>query len=391
MGSILILLFLFVVATVLVRGQLIKSINAITTTPLLIGLGYLLSPQVLGIALPSLIEGLVPALRLAILWVAFLIGLRFTFWVLKSKNKLALLEVSVIALLTVSFMVSVTYFWFSYQRLFFVSREQVWSLSFVVGVLISSSSFSVARQALVGFGTLYQKHKLLLMTNHDDLFSVCAVMVGLMLWPTSPEAQGSWNPMGALASSVAVGSVLALAVRLLIEPGRTEGVHWRLALVGLATLGAGGAVGALANEALVGFIFGLLLANLYRKPMILDPILRSSEAPVRLVLYFLAGVYLEVTWPALMTALVLVSLRWIVKWGVQRVLWDGKEALLPLSAITGVSGLALPVAFSFFLSPAGIHGADLILSAVVLSLFLSDLVTLALWPWGKKKGGTARD
>lgn len=384
MGSILFLLVLFVVATLLSRGRVMSSLSTMTATPVLIGLGYLLSPQLLGIALPSLIEGLVPALRLAALWVTFLIGLRFTLWALKEKNLRDLAQVSFLAILTLLLTLSLAYLVLAHQKFFEFSLEQVLALSFILGGLIASSSYSVARMALAGESSLSQKQKLLLLTNHDDLFSVIAICIGIYLWPVqnslSPEL---WSPSAFIYFSLSIGAVLALAVRLMIDPNRGAGVHWRLALVGLATLGAGSAVGALTSEALVGFFFGFLLANLYRRPLILDPVLRASEAPVRLVLYFLAGVYLELSWPLAALAGGLVVIRFVTKALVRFALREGAQKSVPLSSLTGFSGLALPVALSLYLSPLDLAQAQLILSVVVLTVFFSDLLTFALWPWRK--------
>lgn len=386
MSSILVLLGLLSVATLFARRGYAAFVAHIVTTPLLVGLGVLIAPHNLAFLTPSTTEALEPAMRVATAWIALLVamrGVRPKLGTIFGRETLMALGVGAFAWLALSafcfgFLFLVARFDLGFMQL---PRETsaMLGVALLMGGIVSTTGLTFAEQALKGQEHLRGVRSLLRLARHDELAPALALCVAVWLWP-APAAAAPAYEVPWLAAGLIVVLGLVLAVAQLLAGGEKMGGASAsfIALVGLITFGAGLAASTRLPEAAIAFFLGSALAFVGRGQAALDQGLAETERPVRLVLLVLIGANLGFHPDAIVLGIALSLARFIVK-GLVRAILTGGRSDLPMSALLGSAGAALPFALSFALSRPQPLVESKVLVAVAVSVCVTDLLTLAFW------------
>lgn len=390
MNALLTLLVLLSVVTLFSRQKLMARIFHVGATSLLIFAGYILSPQGLFILMPSTVDAFEPALRMALLWSTFLIGLRFG----DVRPQPGLAKQSSLTFLYAAISLSLCLLASFFLLLWLINStpsalsiepysQAHLGLSLILSGLFSSSSSLVTREV---YSLVPEKldTDILFATRHDDFISVTLVIVGLALWP-APKPYAFLTPA---LMPIVLGAVLALAVRLVMDASSRRDIGAELALVGFAGLGAGWAMNTGTPEALVGFVFGLTLAQLHQSNEMEHSPIMASAPPIRLAICILAGFHLEFSTPPIALGLLIAAVRILSKFTVKKVHERVFQRRVPLAAVSGFSGAALPLALSFFVTPLPNFNPHFLLVTLTVALALNDVTTILLWPKRERMGSS---
>ena len=328
MSTIVFVLVLLSFTTFLSNAKIAGLPKTLITAPLFILLGYALSPQGLGLLLPSVTKSLNPALLLAVFWISFMSGmdlaqsLRVKRWHAGEVIPDVLICATVFAL--VWFFSRLNWF----PPIIFESRLALsLALSFIFLRKISPASLILS---FLSFGAL---------ANQIQGVEF-AMLFGLTL---------------------GLAGMLAICFLLVNEGKQFRGPQVGLALVGIAILGSGMAVNSSSNVALIAILFGLLLMFFYRPARILQTTLVASKEPVIMVLYFFAGVHLLPDLNALALGLAIAAARVLLLFVFPRPREFGQEFGYPAFAIA-------------FILSLGFSRADNMVFAFLLTTFSGALV-----------------
>lgn len=386
MSSILVLLGLLSVATLFARRGYAAFVAHIVTTPILVGLGVLIAPHNLAFLTPSTTEALEPAMRVATAWIALLVAMRGerprlgSLW---NGDNLVALTLGAFAWLALSGVCFGILSLAARFELSFMEATQdtraLLGISLLIGGIVSTTGLAFAEEALQGQEHLASARRLLRLARHDELAPALALCAAVWLWPVPAEVAPAYEIPGFAAGLLLVLG-LALAIAQLLAGGEKMGGASAsfIALVGLITFGAGLAASTRLPEAAIAFFLGSTLAAVGRGKTVLAQGLAETERPVRLVLLVLIGANLGFHPDAIALGIAISFARLMVKGLIRGVLTRGRRDL-PMSALLGSAGAALPFALSFALSRPGALVESKVLVAVAVSVCVTDLLTLAFW------------
>lgn len=363
MNAILILLGLFSLTLIFSQSSFLKKANAFSflSVPLLIG--YAFSDEGLIPFLPSTKENLMWALRVALLWMALMSGVRVSEQARKWRAWLSLvpfvlgylffLELTIIGL-----------------RIFGASSDVVLSWDNLNGYLLSQQfSMAVILSAAI-------------FSSKENPFLLVLVAGSLWFFHEDPSLEFR---MKDFLSPLAVGGILALVFRLIAGTHLRLELASRLTLLGLCILGAGWALGMGSLEVLVGLAFGVGLALMINKRNFLsDPVLVATEVPVRLIVSFFAGLELSLSPAVLQVGALLAVARMLIKWSLLKIGLRSAQPEVILSQILPISHFALPLVLCLHLSLRLGNASRFMLSVFAVAFVVNDLVNLAVEYWRRE-------
>lgn len=350
MATILLFLSLLSLTFFFSQNTFMRQFKGILFIPLALGMGYIAAPRI-GIfgLLPSTLENLMPAVRCAITWVAFLAGVRVTI-----PSRFGRQEAQRLLLHLLLLLVSVGLTWALLEYGQLTDRKTpILPLSLLVGALFCGSSLISFFPDAVEDRSLF---------HLDNLLAVALISFIVGWVPIPGEHLGVHPTLPFLAAAL----ILSL-ICFLVLPKQTEfTTYHRLALAGLVTLATGLSLGLQTYEALVGFYFGLMSSKLLNKNLSRDIVLKKTDFPFRLILSFFCGMFAEVSPAILLIAFLLAGLRFLNKQLVQTQIDGDKNAWR-------FSGLSLVIVLSLRLSSLETTLTTLVLSITVFGLIFTDL------------------
>ena len=353
MSSTVLLLILLSSTFILSRMNILRQIQGLLVVPLVIATGVFFGPRGLFPMEENLSLSLDPVVRVILVWMGFLAGLRLLSnqpkykWHTQGLKRIGHILGVTLAIGSLSYLLLRNFTWD------FWNATGV-SLS-LAAVFVTSSYFSPTR--------LQNEESLSSFSYADTTFLILSTFFAALIF--LPE--GHW---GFLAIHLVIPALVGSVAILLIGTKKKLGTPDHLTIAGMVALAAGWALGVSALEVVVGFLLGALLSAARLIPR-LDLVLLNTEVPLRLVLYFFAGLIVDLTWAAFLVALALTPLRFLAKWWlVHR--YGAKE--LRLSSVYRFSTLSLPLLLSLVLSGRGFDSAPFLLAVVCFAYLFNDLL-----------------
>ncbi len=393
MTSLLLLLGLLSVATMLSRRGTFAFVTHVASTPLLLALGFALSPGVLAFLTPSTLDALTPALRVGIAWLAVLAGLSAGARKAASstpptpRTRLVDGVNGVVG----AYVVAGACIIVAYVGQLFgeelgtagaMAKDGVTLLGAAVllGGILAPSSAAVVGEALSRGDVSDAARRLRATARREEILGALALVVAVALLPLavgSPDAPAP--PALAACIGPAIGLVLA-AAQLLVGGTGEDSTTRHISLMGLVVLASGLAARAHVPEAVTAFVMGLALARSAQGAMLLER-LAATERPVRLVATALIGAHLGLSLPILGLGALLALTRLLVKSAVV-VAWGGGRARFDeLSAAAGSSANALVFAGSTALALGVRLPESGLLATAAVAVVLTDAATLVARGW----------
>lgn len=391
MTAILVLLALLSVATLASRTRYAAHLAHVVTTPLLLGVGVLLSPQALGVFTSSTQGALLPALRVGAAWLALLLGLR----VLRPRaDRGYALAVGATALFSglawlggaaAAFGVLVATGVVEQQLGLgpgMGNRLDALGAAVLVGGLVAGTGRGFASEILERRKSTDEARLLLFIARHDDIIGAIAVLAAVWLWPLSPHLAPVYSQPGTpVLVVVGLGFTLFLA-QAISQGGAMQhdpaGPPGRIALLGLLVFASGLSTGAFLPEAAIAFFFGMFIAAAGTGRGLLQAV-ENTERPVRLVVLILVGSHLGFDLGAVLVGVAVAVARMLAKVVLRWALSRGLDEPLPLASVLGSSGVAIPFALSFALARPEPLAHSQVLMSVCVAVSLADLLTLIAW------------
>lgn len=342
MNALLILLGMFSLTLVISNLKFLKKANAFSLLSLPLVLGIIFSPDGLIPMLPSTRDNLGWALKVALTWVTFLAGTRLTettpSWE-QIKKLMPFFAGYLFFLLSTLFFLNL----FSFPG----NPQEVIAVALILSAAIFSSKENPFLLSILFLSLFF------LLDQGPYVFKVTDLIY----------------PLG-------VGLILGVVCRLIIEPNQSLDTPARLTLLGLSVLGTGWAIGMKALEVLVGLSFGWAMAFVHKYGICKDPKLMATEAPIRFVVPLFAGLYIDLRQDVILLGVLLVLLRFIVKWCILSIGLRRASSFEVLTQMVPISHLALPITLSLHLSPFSNERTLFVLSAFCVGYIVNDLMAL---------------
>lgn len=353
----MLLLILLSTAFVLSRMNLLKQIQGLLVVPLMIGAGVLFGPRGLFTLDESLISSLDGTMRMVLSWLGFLAGLRSVAgdtqyrWTRQGLFRfLHIISTTLVIYWASHTLFPVTDVWGVFPTLA--------SCLVLAALFVTSSYFSSAAR-------LQLENSLAYLSYADSIFITLSFFGAVLLF----RSEGA--EVFALLHLM-IPMLVSLVAILLLGKKTTLQTPDRLALGGLVALAGGWAVGISVLEVITGFLLGSLLSVVKLVPRF-DERLLSTEVPLRMVVYFYAGLVVTLSWDAFFVALVLTLIRFLFKWWlVQR--HAGRTERL--SSVYRFSTLSIPLLLSLEISPIPTPMAPFLLAIMCFAYLINDILLL---------------
>jgi hypothetical protein len=393
--AILVLLALLSVATLAARRGYAAFVTHIITTPILLGLGVIISPHVLGILTPSTTDALTPAMRVGAAWLALLLGLRGV----RPRGDAHYLT------LVGGTAVTITLTWAALGALAFGAilllesfglgptggegRIPSIGAALLLAGMFGATGLSFATEALQGNTWSRASERVLFLARHDDVLGALALAAAVWLWPVSADEAPIYE-RPELAAALVIGFGLLLAASHLLNHGKKGALGENIepiviALIGLVIFAAGMSTSTHLPEAPTAFFLGAALSMFGHGRRVLERGLAQTERPVRIAIVTLVGANLAFEPGPIMLGVAIALARFGIK-AVVRAAMQRKAGYLPIGAFVGAPSTALAFALSFALSrPGPLLGNDILLTVAVAS-GTADLLALLVWRKHKEPG-----
>ncbi|NCN41142.1 hypothetical protein GW916_07815 [bacterium] len=350
MNALLILLGAFSLTLLISNLGFFKKANAFSyiSIPLILGLAF--SPDGLVPILPSTRESLSWALRVGLTWITFLAGSQMTRF---------------------------SFGWGHTKKLFpfLIGYLLFFGLSFllVASVYYTKNQYEVLGVALMMSAALF--------SSKENPFLLALLFLSLFL---ILDGGGQVFHFRDLIYSLGIGVLLGIVFRLIYPPNKGLDTPTRLTLLGLCVLGTGWAIGMRSLEVLTGLGFGWVMAINYSYGICQDPNFRKSEVPLRLVVPFFAGLYLQLNGEVILIGSALALFRIVLKWFLVKsgLRTASKEEVL--SQIIPISHLALPVTLCLHLSGYSNENTLFILNCFCVGFVVNDLFALTIESFSRR-------
>jgi hypothetical protein len=387
-SAILILLALLSIATIAARRGYARFVAHMVTVPLLLAAGIVAAPHTLALMTPSTLDALEPALRVGVVWLALLVGMRGVRPSISFLFATDTVFALAVALLTWFLLGAVAFglvLGAAVLRLgFFEPAQDWWTLvgcAALLGGLVSETGLAFSREALQGLPPTKINRRVLFLARHDEILGALALCVGVALWPL-PAAGAPVYETPIIAAGLVVALGATLGVAQLFSGGERMGGTTAsvVALIGLTTFAAGLAVSTHLPGAAIAFFFGGVLAVQGRGEKYSRLSFAHSDRPVRIVVVVLVGAQLGFLPAAIAVGVALALARAVVKLGVRWLIARERRAELPPSSLLGSAGSMIPFALSFALARPDVPVAESeVLVAVCTCVAVTDLLTLVAW------------
>jgi hypothetical protein len=391
-SPILVLLVLLSVATLAARRGFFAFVTRVVATPLLLAAGVLISPRALAFLTPSTLDALEPALRVAVAWLALLVGMRgvppkvsFLF----ARDTVIATGTGVASWLVLAAVAGGSVLLAGQLGLEFfgaaTSTSTLVGMALLLGGIAGATGLDFAREAIQGATPTKITRRILFLARHDELLAAIGLCLAVWLLPLTPaEAPVYATPLAAAGVVVMLGVALA-AAQLLAGGSRMGGPSATIiAMVGLSTFGAGLSFSTYLPGAAVAFFFGGGLAIAGIGQSRIANVLSQSERPVRLVVLVLAGAHLGLHPAAIVVGASLALARIPVKLAARAVFGGARRRESPPNSLLGAASAAIPFALSWALTRPEPLQQSAVLTCIATCVALTDAATLIAW---RKKSG----
>lgn len=366
MSSLLVLLVLLSVATLASRRGSFDKMMTSGATPILVALGAVIAPAGLGFLPPSVLQGLLPAVDVGVLWLAMLAGVRASGTLERTGMVRGAVAASGVTALVASAVTLVVLRGSATLGSPLVDDLHVLPASVLVGVALACTPARPGGRASTARARFVQ-------AAVAELLALAAAVSVLAVWSDGSRA----------AATVGLG-VLGAAIAYLLAA--QTGLAPVVAVLAAGTLLAGLSALAHLPGAVAGFIAGTLSART-RDLSSLSSWLFATERPVRVVVTVVvaasAGVDLFHLLPGAILGLVAVG----VLVGANLLLVDDAPRLDRLAATVAMSTTPMVVVASF--AHIDVAPAQSLLPVVLVAVSVADAAafTLSLWARSNRRRG----
>lgn len=353
MNAILILLGMFSITFFISNLSFLKKVNAFSFFSIPLLLGILFSPEhgIMPI-LPSTLDALSWALKVALTWVTFLAGARLwqsqMSW--QALKKLYPFFLGFIFFFCCTLLIIHT-FEFTQISIFHLDSKSL--KVYAVALILSAVLFSSKENPFLL--TFFFISLLFLFTDTIFVFTILN-----LIFPLS------------------IGILMGVVCRLIIPSKKQLDTPGRLTLAGVCILAAGWAAGMGDLEVLAGLSFGWAMAVMHNFRVFKDPKLVRTTIPVKFIISLFAGMFIELSASIVIIGLLLAVTRFALKALILNIGLRKATAEEILTTIIPISKLALPITLSLHLSKFSNEDTSFILSCFCVGFIANDLVALAL-------------
>ncbi|MCC7381729.1 MAG: hypothetical protein IT384_07845 [Deltaproteobacteria bacterium] len=380
MSAILILLALLSLGTLASRQGAVQLLARVAATPILVGLGYaLFSRSALAFVPPSTTDELQPALRIGCVWMALMLSLSVPRPGRSARSMrnaslpllVALGTGGLTTLASYAALVALGEGWKGGYGGAWTSLPMI-GVAVVVGGLVQGSASTRASgpELRSGLTTFIRPGEV---TLHEEALAVVVACIALAVWPDASRTGVYAFGWLAIPILVLLGATAAVVQRL-VSFGNEDTEARTINLLGLVILLTGFVHGLSMPAVPVVFFFGLFL-SLTRLGRGLLARLAGTERPVRMVVLVLTGAYIGFKLGPVCVGVAAGVARAGAKWLAGTLLRRaGLEVSLP--ALLSAPRLAVPLAISLTWSENLSLRESGLITAVVVALTVSDLITL---------------
>ncbi len=357
MNAILVLLGIFSLTILFSNLDFISRAKSFSFLSIPLILGILCSPD-FGLIplLPSTRDSLSWAIKVSLLWLTFLVGIRL------SEKKISFDKFQKLI------PIFLTYFIYLFLTFLFINLI-IMKKDFSLSILILDEKFGISFSLSLVLSSIIFSSK----ENPFLLFVFFLSLFRLM----NPEINWFHSYSG-LIYPVLIGALLGFVCRLIINPRQELDSYARLTLLGLCVLGAGWSVSMGLLEVIVGLSLGWTLSLVHKYGICQDPQLKQTERPILFVVAFFSGLSINLSLETFSLGIVLCLTRFLMKWCL---VWFGfrrAQMMEILSRMIPISPLAIVVALSLHLSKFHSPQTLFILSTFCIGFIVNDLLALVL-------------
>jgi len=363
LNAILILLGLFSLTILFSNLDFISRAKSFSFLSIPLVLGILCSPDFgLMPLLPSTRDSLSWAVKVVLLWLTFLAGIRLSEKKINIANFQKLLPTYL------------TYFLFLFLSFIFISFI-VFKKGIVTPLFQMDETVTIAVLISLMLSSL-------IFSTKENPFLLFVFFISLFQW-LNPELNFISSYTG-LIYPILIGVLLGFVCRLIISTKQDLDTYARLTLLGLCVLGAGWAVSMGLLEVIVGLSLGWTLSLIHKYGICRDPQLKETEPPLLLITAFFAGLFLDLSFETITLGIILCLLRFCIKWSI---VWFGLRKMVLIEILTHmipISSLAIIVSLSLHLSEYRSSQTQFILSTFCIAFIVNDVLALFLeLVWGQ--------
>lgn len=345
MTAILTLLFLFSLTTFVSSGSRSLNLRSSVIASIFILLGYIVSPESLGLILPSSINSMTPALRVTVFVLSFFAGLHF-FEIAKVRASRLHFVRGLTPAIFMSAVIAASLFYLNLYNLLPGTPLSLWRL---LGM------------GLILFGLFF---------NGWEILSVFIVALGEAAWKFQSFHFDFFNYF---LAAISISVVLALSTKMIRGQEKITANSFRLAVLGLLILGTALSATAGVNEVFVGFLTGILVFQFEGRPPQETLNTRDLESPLLLFLLFFIGLHLKVTPVSLALGVVLGLVH----------LFSGfliPDKAIPHADRLKIARISIPLVFSVYLSISQNLQTSFYLSVLTAGLLVTEILILQFSP-----------
>lgn len=331
----------------------LKKANAYSFISIPILLGIFFSPdQGLIPILPSTLDNLTWAIKVALTWITFLAGTRLskinlTFH--KVRQLLPFLMAYLVFLFTSIIVVQT--FGPSAPKLFDLNIDTIKVIT--ISLLLSSVLFS----------------------SKENPFLLPIFFVSLLYLFNDTIYKFTYMD---LIFPLALGTLMGAVCRLIVPPQTNLDTPTRLTLLGLCTLGTGWAIGIGNLEVLVGLAFGWTMAFIHKFKVCDDPKMTRTAIPLKFIVSLFSGMYITLSLNVIIIGVLLALARFALKTLILNIGFRKASAEEVLTTIIPISQLALPITLSLHLSKFSNDDTSFILGCFCVGFIVNDILALIL-------------
>ncbi|MBD3413528.1 MAG: hypothetical protein GF421_03735 [Candidatus Aminicenantes bacterium] len=348
-------------------------------------IGVLIGHMGLNIIDPETLASLKPFLIFGLAWIGFLFGLQFDFQSLKNLPRF-FFSISAIQALFTFFVVTPIMF-FSFRAFSSLPDETIWILCLALG----SAAICTAQSALAIVCNNYKfKNRKLFSLLHyiagiDGIFALAFFSLTFFIFPFPGRSQFVLlDSLKWLVLALAIGILLAF-VFIILSRTKFSQQEFIVFIIGGVLFGGGLAIKTHNSPLLIGFICGLITANLCRHRLrALESMVHSEKAIYIIMLLIIgAGWRLRFDFILIITGIYFASRIWAKLTGVFTATRLFKfEFPVPKTAGLGLlseGGFAVAIIISFSVFYPSL--SDYLVTVVIVSMIVNEIISPKLILW----------
>ncbi|HHF52263.1 MAG: hypothetical protein J7L72_10990 [Candidatus Aminicenantes bacterium] len=360
--------------------------NIIFTGTEYIFIGVFLGKMGLNMIDPEILTSLEPFLFFGLSWIGFLFGLQFDFKSLRNLPKLFFSISAIQAFLT--FLAVTPVIFFSLKTFSTLPERTVLILSFALG----SASVCTAQSALAIVSNNYRfKNRKLFSLLHyiagiDGIFALALFALTFFIFPLSGNIKFNlMHSLKWLLLAVTIGIITAL-IFIILSRVKFSQQEFIVFILGTVLFGGGLAMKTNNSPLLIGFICGLITANLCRHRLRALEMMAYSERSIYIIMLVIigAGWKLDSNFILIITGFYFLSRLLAKLAGVFaatrsfksdfHVPWNTGLGLLS----EGGFAIAIIISFSLFYPSLSDYMVTVVIISMILNEFISPKLILSL-------------